>query len=335
MTAGMAAYRDPKSAKVSPAIRRWLVLAGSLVLTAVTLYFVFRGIDSRLLRRLVARQNPGFLVGAGCLLLLQITLGAERWRTILGALSRNKPSLPSVQAVYYASIFFNSLPIGTVGGDVVRIWLARQFAISTKRVVLSVLIDRVLVVLALMVLAAVTLPFIKQPFALDARFAIAALLFCTATGFLLLRPIERILGRWRDLGLVALALRTMEELRAIARKGAPLGLFYALSSSGCYTLGAYCIGRSLGLAVGPVAMIAVMSIVIFVTALPISLAGWGVREVSVVALLGFLGVDHAAALLLSIEFGLLSTLLSLPGGAIWLGLREGAPARLPPQSSGA
>jgi len=331
----MAAHRDPKSQKVSPAVRRWIVLAGSLVLTAVTLYFVFRGIDGRLLQRLVARQSLGFLAGAGCFLVLQIVFGGERWRTILGALTRNKPSALNVQAVYYASIFFNSLPIGTVGGDVVRIWLARRFALSTKRIILSVLIDRVLVVLALMVLAAVTLPLIEQPFALDAWFAIAALLCCTVTGFLLLRPIERILGRWRDLGLVALALRTMEELRAIARKGAPLGLFYAVLSSGCYALGAYCIGCSLGIGVGPIAMIAVMSIIIFVTALPISLAGWGVREVSVVALLGFLGVDHAAALLLSIEFGLLSTLLSLPGGAIWLGLRERAPAWLPPQSSGA
>ena len=64
----------------------------------------------------------------------------------------------------------------------------------------------------------------------------------------------------------------------------------------------------------------------FAVALPISAAGWGVREASLVTLLGLVGVDRSAALLLSVEFGLLTTLLSLPGGLIWLALR-GRPTR--------
>jgi uncharacterized membrane protein YbhN (UPF0104 family) len=54
------------------------------------------------------------------------------------------------------------------------------------------------------------------------------------------------------------------------------------------------------------AMIAIMSFVAFATALPISLAGWGVREVSLVSLLGLLGVDREAALVLSVEFGIIN-----------------------------
>jgi hypothetical protein len=65
-------------------------------------------------------------------------------------------------------------------------------------------------------------------------------------------------------------------------------------------------------------MMAVISMVTLITVLPISLAGWGVREVTVVALLGMLGVEDEAALLLSIEFGLLAMLVSLPGGVLWL-----------------
>jgi hypothetical protein len=57
-------------------------------------------------------------------------------------------------------------------------------------------------------------------------------------------------------------------------------------------------------------------------ALPISIGGWGLREASFVSLLGVLGVDREAALLLSVEFGLLSMLVSLPGGLIWLTLRS-------------
>jgi glycosyltransferase 2 family protein len=74
---------------------------------------------------------------------------------------------------------------------------------------------------------------------------------------------------------------------------------------------------------------AVMSMVTLVTVLPISLAGWGVREVSVVALLGMLGVDQAPALLLSVEFGLLGLLMTLPGGLLWLFVRGRQPLSNP------
>ena len=44
------------------------------------------------------------------------------------------------------------------------------------------------------------------------------------------------------------------------------------------------------------------------------------REVWPVLLLGLLGVDRGAALVLSVELGLLNTLLGLPGGVVWLAL---------------
>jgi hypothetical protein len=81
-----------------------------------------------------------------------------------------------VQAVFYASTFFNCLPLGTVGGDIARVWLARRFSLSVRQIVLSVLLDRILVVAALIILAVVTLPSIAHPLAAKASFAGAAIL---------------------------------------------------------------------------------------------------------------------------------------------------------------
>jgi glycosyltransferase 2 family protein len=303
--------------------RRWLVPGLSLALTIVTLYFVFRGIDHRIFARLLATQDRSLLVSAAFFILLQIGLSGERWRAILSAITRARPpSVLSVQAVFYSSIFFNCLPLGNVGGDVARVWLARKFELSIGQIVLSVLLDRMLTVGALIVLAVVTLPNIAHRLAVTAWFGSAAILVLGAAGFLLLRPVERMLGRWRDQRLMHLLLRTAEELRYLAQGGGLRALVWALSSATCAALAAYCIARSLGMGVGLVAMIAVMSIVTFVAALPISAAGWGVREISVVALLGLLGIDREAALLLSVEFGTIATLMSLPGGVIWLTMRE-------------
>jgi len=303
--------------------RHWLALGCSLALTIGTLYFVFRRIDKNILERLLEVQDRRLLIVAVLLIVLQIGFAGERWRTILSALTRGpQPPALSVQAVYYASIFFNCLPIGTIGGDVARVWLARRLGLSVNQLVLSVLLDRVLTVGALLVLAVLTLPGVPHPLALSAWFGCVIILLCAATGYGLLRPVARLLGRWRDLRFIHLILRTAEELRHVTRRRGLLALFYAVMSALCSALGAYCIARSLGIDLGPIPIIAIMSIVIFVAALPISFAGWGVREVSLVTILGLLGINRDAALLMSVEFGLLGTFLSLPGGIIWLTMRQ-------------
>jgi glycosyltransferase 2 family protein len=314
--------------------RHWLSLGLSFALTALTLYFVFRGIDRHVLGRLLAAQNSSLLVAAAALIVLQIILGGVRWGTVLSAMcDARPPSLLSLQAVFYASTFFNCLPLGTVGGDIARVWLARRFSLSVRQIVLSVLLDRILVVAALIILAVITLPSIAHPLAAKASFAGVAILLAGVAGFLLLQPIERIAARWRDVWLVSSILRTAEELRRTTQRAGLLALVYALLAAGSGTLAAYCISRSLGIEVGLMAMIAIMCFVAFATALPISLAGWGVREVSLVSLLGLFGVDREAALVLSVEFGLISTLMSLPGAIIWLSLRNRGALAGPAKSS--
>lgn len=302
--------------------RHWLMLGVSLALTTLMLYLVLRGIDRRVLGRLLTAQRGDLLVAAAALSVLQITLGGLRWGTIFSAMCKTQPpNLLSLQAVYYASTFFNALPIGTLGGDVARVWLARRFS-PVGQIVLSVLLDRVLVVAALIILAVLTLPTIAHPLAAKASFIGAVILLAAAASFLLLQPIERIAGRWRDVWLMPSILRTAEELRRTMQRVGLLALLFALLAAGSGALAAYCISLSLGIDVGLTAMIAIMSFVAVASALPISLAGWGVREVSFVSLLGLLGIDREAALVLSVEFGIITTLTTLPGGLIALGLRN-------------
>lgn len=303
--------------------RRWLALIFSLGLSVLALYFVFRKVDGQVLRHLIETQDVDLLGAAAFFVLLQIVSGAARWRAILSGLTRGRPpSVQSTQAVFYGSIFFNVLPVGTLGGDVARVWLARGFGLSIKQLVMSVLIDRVMAVAALVLLGVITLPTITHPLARVGWLGSAIVLMAGVLGFLLLSVIERMLGRWRHRSFVYLLLRATEELRYLRHCGGLLGLFWAMLSAASGALAAYYVARSLGIGIGPIAMIAIMSMVTLVVALPISLGGWGVREVSLVALLGLLGVDRASALLMSVEFGLLSTLLSLPGGVVWLAFRE-------------
>jgi hypothetical protein len=331
------------------ALRRWLVLGLSLALTAITLYFVLRGVEAQSLRRLLTTQNRGLLIAAAAFVLLQNLIAGERWRAILQVSSPGRtPSIGSVQAVFYASLFFNNLPLGAIGGDVVRVWLARRFAFPVTRLMISVLFDRVVTVLALIVLAVLSLPAIAAPVILAVWVGAVAVLIATIAGILLLGPVERMLGRWRKRRVVHVLLRTVHEFRILGQPGGLIALFWALLSTLASAAAAYSIARSLDIEVPPLAVVAVISIVALLVALPISLAGWGIREVSVVAMLGLLGINRDAALLFSVEFGLLSMLMSLPGGVIWFALPEPAaialsakigqpnvnPAPVPPDDGG-
>jgi glycosyltransferase 2 family protein len=98
----------------------------------------------------------------------------------------------------------------------------------------------------------------------------------------------------------------------------PLSAFVHLLSIVAILLAAHAVQvpltLSVVLAIGPVLLLAQV--------LPISVGGWGVREAAAVMLLSMTGVDATSALLISITFGMLLFLATLPGVVFWLMLRE-------------
>jgi glycosyltransferase 2 family protein len=77
-------------------------------------------------------------------------------------------------------------------------------------------------------------------------------------------------------------------------------------------------GRALGLAFGIGDAAVLFTVMVGVTAVPISISGWGLRELAVVSLLGRHGVPAEEALLFSVGFGVASAIASLPGAFAWL-----------------
>ena len=138
----------------------------ALLASAVALYFVFRKVDEHTLRRLVETQDRGLLLAAVCFIMLQIIAAAERWRMILSSLTRGRaPSGFGVQAVFYASIFFNSLPLGAGRGMSPGCGLRVPFRFRLSQLTMSVLIDRMLAVAAMVLLAVVSLSAVAHPLA--------------------------------------------------------------------------------------------------------------------------------------------------------------------------
>jgi len=69
----------------------------------------------------------------------------------------------------------------------------------------------------------------------------------------------------------------------------------------------------------------IIPLVTLMMVVPISIAGWGVREGVMVVGFGYLGVAPEAALALSILYGLLMLVVALPGGIVWALKRNHTP----------
>ncbi|NQV46339.1 MAG: flippase-like domain-containing protein, partial [Rhodospirillaceae bacterium] len=95
-------------------------------------------------------------------------------------------------------------------------------------------------------------------------------------------------------------------------------LFWAIVGNANITLAVYLMALSLGLDVTWLDCLILVPPVILITTLPISIAGWGIREGAMVTAFGLIGVPAEGALVLSLMFGLWGLVMGLPGGVIWL-----------------
>lgn len=70
--------------------------------------------------------------------------------------------------------------------------------------------------------------------------------------------------------------------------------------------------------------LAVIPPALLISYVPISIAGWGVREASFVFAFSLVGVSVEAALLISLGIGIVVLLISLLGGVLWAssGMRD-------------
>jgi hypothetical protein len=86
---------------------------------------------------------------------------------------------------------------------------------------------------------------------------------------------------------------------------------------------AWCCVKAVAAPVGFSHILFLMPPVLLIATVPISIAGWGIRESSMIAAFSYAGLAEADGLTLSILFGAVSFVVGLFGGVVWIasGLR--------------
>lgn len=289
------------------------------------LWLVLRQVDPDAAAARLVQAKPGWLLFALLLLAVQVAILSWRWSFILRYLGFPIPVRRAL-ALNLAGFFIGQALPTSIGGDAWRIWRLRSDGCGVGLAAKSVVLDRIVALFALLVVTVAAMPWLLAE--IETEGLRLALQIGTATGGLLLvvglvsdRLVGRRFGRWS--AMIARLAWEMRALTVSSRGGLAL---VALSVAVHATVGViiHAIARGFGMDIGLVDCIILMPPITLVAGLPFSLAGWGVREGAMIAMFGLIGVGAADALLLSVVFGLLLIMVSLPGALVLLFARSGA-----------
>ncbi len=304
-------------------LKKRLPLALKFLVSGFLIWFLLTTVDLDAAEARMRDIAPGMLVLATAIFLVQLVIGALRWRAVLDAIGAPLSFARAVTFFFIGSFFNQTLP-SSVGGDVVRIYKAYRAGLTLGGAVNGVMLERVAAVIALVALVAATQPFFLPRVGDEtARWIVPAVALGvagTVAGMVVLLVLDRLpaslrgwrLGRW----LARLGADARKVFLTPRAAGTVLG--WGVAGHVNLTLGVYVLALGLKLEVTWVDCVVLFSPALLVTALPISIAGWGVREGAMVAMFGLAGVPTDGALLLSILYGLFILLISLPGGVIWI-----------------
>ena len=263
----------------------------------------------------------GWLTLSCLLLLLQPALIAMRWRRLLNTFG---PPMTSSEAmrITWISVFANQFLPASVGGDVVRVLISRRKGWLLSDAIMSILFDRGLALLGLFILIALLGPFLvgteqrQVAFFLIGGLAIVGVVGLGFTNMLLPAVQRWASGRASLHRYVSLLEKLQVLLRSPSTLAVALGLSIAVHLLSFFALAA--IAYSFGVRIPLFNLLALGGLITLAHILPISIAGWGVRDAATVLLLSTSGVETSVALSISVLLGVGYAVASIPGALFWL-----------------
>ena len=295
-----------------------------ILVSAVLLYFLLSKVDYAKILTILETMNSAYLFVVLMSLVAQVFLASLRWKKILDFFDC-KYSYRKITSFLLIGLFFNQILPSSVGGDAIRTYYISKKCNNAWTAARYVLLDRLFGIVALLLILIISSFFyIDLLVEFNLRIIIALSIATSIFGVVLiifLRKYNLGLLRYR---LVRFLVKFSDEIYSILANFKMSVTINVISLMIHFlTIVAFWgISSSLSLDVGLEVYFFIVPIVIFVMLVPISIAGWGVREGALVYLLGFFSVSTESALVLSIIYGITNIFISLFGGIAWLAVKN-------------
>ncbi|ABD06316.1 conserved hypothetical protein [Rhodopseudomonas palustris HaA2] len=302
-------------------MRRLLLSAAKILVSVALLYFALRETNFADLTARLNAESAGWLAIAVTVAVLQVFAGALRWRAV-GA-DCGAP-LSKMQAMRYNMIgsFFNQTLPSAIGGDAMRLWLVARAGAGWRAATYSVFVDRAIGLIALAALILFALPWSLNLIAnpegrlglvlLDAAALAAGLVFL----LLHLLPFELLTRVWATRHFYScsqIASRILFKRRQGAMVAAISLLIHVLA-----VVIAWCVARAIDAPADFGQLLQLIPPVMLITMIPISIAGWGLREASMGLAFSYAGLGSNEGVNVSLLFGAVYFVVGAIGGLIWV-----------------
>ncbi len=255
---------------------------------------------------------PTFVL-AIVLLLCGNLIATYRWSLIMRTLGAPQ-AMGFYFKTYLTGLMFNQILPSSIGGDGYRMIEVTKLGLTKRLAITSVLADRIIGFCGLIILSLCALPVSHHLLTPRVFVLITSLIGCCSVAIVSVFNLRLIkltffqtYFRWfYDVSntLAASFSSAMDLLKK---------LVYGVLTNLLCTISFYLIARSLGIPCHAVDFMIIIPLVTLVTMIPISLAGWGIREGAMIYFGAMIGLQHPAALAISLLSGLILIINSIPG----------------------
>ena len=250
----------------------------------------------------------GFVVTFG-----QTVLSAWRWRYTAKRLGLNL-SLRDAVREYYLAIFINQVCPGGIVGDLSRAWRHARNA-ETGPAVRAVILERLSGQMVMIVLSLGAVAALPEDVIGDVPYGWVFLVILSLVTVVVMTVVRR-----RSSGNESLVEKLLHDTRiaVCSREALPRQLISSSIIVASYLLTFVIAARAIGSYTPLATLVPLIPIVLLAMLLPISIAGWGVREGVAALLWAAAGLSAVEGAAISATYGLLILISSLPGAGVLL-----------------
>ncbi len=302
-------------------MRRITLSAIKILVSAALLYFALGKINFYDLLSRFDLASLGWIGLAIAVTFLQIFVGALRWHEISAECGA---PLTTTEAFRFNLIgtFFNQTLPSSIGGDAVRLWLVARRGAGWRAATYSIFVDRAIGLIALAILIVASLPWsyrlIDDAQGRSALLVVDFAALAAGAGFLALGRLPwPWLKRWWGTHHLHACSAIANRLIFSPQCGPKLAVL-SFSVHILTAVSGWCLVRSIAAPVLFSEVFQLIPPVIMITMLPISIAGWGVREATMGLAFGYAGLATAEGINLSLLFGGVSFIVGACGGLVWI-----------------
>ncbi len=291
-----------------------------IVVTVSIFVIILRSINIDQIWKIMGQARLELLVVALLTQFGSTSVSAYRWQVIMHNLNFGQ-SLSFYWRSYFKASFFNQGLPTSIGGDALKVLDVAGQGFRKRDALYGIMLDRITGLAALMWLNLAA--YLLNPDLLPRPIYQLTLLLVVGSlvGFGVISSLRYLpwLDAYPQLKIIRI---TSERLHQAFLNNRIALIVSSLLIPVLAMISVFLIGWALGLRYDLTTYFIIVPPAIFLTIIPVSLAGWGIREGTLVALFSLIGADKATILTMSILYGLMQIGVSLPGFVIFLGGRK-------------